>query len=88
MLLALHILVAIASVAYSSFIFFKPSEDGLKITYWLMFATLSSGTYLVIVSHARLVESCVSGILFVSIVSIGIVRATRKLAEVKKRINH
>jgi hypothetical protein len=80
MILVLHIAVALSSVVCSSLGFFIPSKFKLVATYILIGLTLISGTFLVITTHAPVLQSCVSGLVYVSIVSAGTLAMRRKLA--------
>jgi len=81
MILLFHIVVALTSLAYSGYLFFKPSKSGLNIAYALVAATLASGTYLV-VGSGHLVSACVSGLVYLAFVLPAIVAARNKLASI------
>lgn len=80
MILLLHILVALSSLIFSTLLFFYPTKLKLRVSYSLVVLTLTSGVYLVINSHSNLVQSCVSGLIYIGVVSVAIVSARRKLA--------
>lgn len=80
MLLAAHILIALASVGYTTYVFFVPSTAKLRASYALVALTIISGTYLAIANPAHILHTCVSGLLYTSIVSVGIAVTRRKLA--------
>jgi hypothetical protein len=80
MVLILHIAVALLSMVASGLAYFKPSHKKLHTSYSLVAATLVSGTYLVISSHSPLLESCLTGLLYLGIVFSGIIAAHYKLA--------
>lgn len=80
MLLLTHITIALASLLYTTYVYFSPSQTKLYVSYGLAGATLASGTYLVIENSAHLVSACISGIIYLSIVSFGIALARKKLA--------
>ncbi|TAH31632.1 hypothetical protein EYC59_06350 [Candidatus Saccharibacteria bacterium] len=81
MILATHIVIALASIAYTTYLYFRPSETGLKVSYSLVAATLGSGTWLVVSTHSPLLSSCLTGLLYLAAVTTGIALSTRKLAE-------
>jgi multisubunit Na+/H+ antiporter MnhE subunit len=83
MILITHILIAIASVVLATYLIVKPSKSLLNITYGLTAATLVSGTYLVVSTSAHLLQSCVTGLAYVGIVSVGLMTAHVKLTSVK-----
>jgi len=80
MLLVSHIIIALGSVLYSTYLFFAPSKRNLQISYGLVGLTLASGTLLVVMSGARVLSSCLSGLTYLALVSIGMVRAHYRLA--------
>ena len=80
MILITHILCAISSLAFVTFAFISPSRRKQKISQLLAGATLTSGTVLVITSHSNILQSCLTGIVYFSVVSVGIFAAERRLA--------
>jgi hypothetical protein len=80
MLVILHIITALISVAYSTYIFIAPSKTGLRINYALIGLTTLSGTYLIVSKPAHMLETCSVGLLYVGFVTVGVVVARRKLA--------
>jgi len=82
MILGLHIVIALASLVASSYIFFKPSQQGLSLSAWLTAATLSSGTLLAVLQSGRLVHVCVSGLIYTAITLALMLSARHKLAHV------
>ncbi len=82
MILAIHVGVALASIAWATFAFFRPSDLKIKGSYMLVFSTLASGTYLVVAMNASLLRTCLSGILYVAVVLALTLQARQKLAAV------
>lgn len=80
MIVLIHVLTAIASMAYTSYLFFRPSKGGLRTAYGLVGATLISGTYLVVSLNAQLLSACITGLIYLGAVTIGLVLANRRLA--------
>ena len=80
MVLITHIFLALASVAYTTYVFFTPSRAKLRFSYALVASTLATGTYLVVSTHAPMLQSCMTGLLYTGAVSIGLVSAHKKLA--------
>lgn len=80
MLLVTHILIALASVAYTTFVYFSPSRAKLLGSYGFLGLTVASGTALVIVTHAPMLQSCMTGLFYVGLTTVGIILASRKLA--------
>jgi hypothetical protein len=80
MLLITHISIAILSLLATSYTFFVPSRAKLHTSYGLTAATIISGTYLVISTHSPLLSSCVTGLVYLGIVTAGLIAAHRKLS--------
>lgn len=81
MVLVIHILIALASIVASGWAFLVPSKAKLRTSYTLVAATLASGTYLVLSTHTPLTQACLTGLIYLAIVSTGIALARRKLAK-------
>jgi hypothetical protein len=76
----LHVIIALASVILTTFTYFAPSIVKLRLSYVLVTMTLTSGFFLVWSEPTHMVQSCVTGIAYIGVVSIGIVAARRRLA--------
>lgn len=70
MIVLIHVIIALASVALASITFFKPSLKKLAVSYGLIIATVASGTYLLISTSSHILQSCLSGLFYVTVVSI------------------
>lgn len=81
MALILHIIIALASVALTTLLYFKPSRAWLSVSYALVIFTVVSGTYLIVSQPAHMVQACVSGLIYVGAISIGLVSVRKKLAQ-------
>ena len=80
MFLLLHVIIALGSVGYTSYLYFSPSKRHFYTAYGLIGLTLTSGTYLVISSHARILQSCLTGLAYIGVVMLGISAAHYRLA--------
>jgi hypothetical protein len=80
MILVLHIVAALSSLIVTTLAYMLPSKAKLHASYALMALTLASGTFLVVSSHAHLLQACTTGLVYVGAVSVGIVGVRRKLA--------
>lgn len=80
MLLVIHISSALASVAYATYLFVRPSGRKFAVNYGLIAATIASGTWLVVATHAPVLSSCMTGLLYVGVVTTATVAARYKLA--------
>ena len=80
MILISHILIALTSVAYATYVFFRPSLTKLGISYGLVGLTVASGTYLIVNAQGHMIESCTMGLLYIAGVSFAMVKAHARLA--------
>ena len=74
-----HILIASASIFYSAMAFIRPSNSKIYISAGLVAATLVTGTALVMSLHASLAQSCITGLVYLAVVSALIVSARYRL---------
>jgi hypothetical protein len=80
MMVLIHILAAIGSIAQATYVLLLPSKRKLFAGYGLVALTLGSGAYLVATTHARMLSVCVSGLAYVASVTVMLYAAKRKLA--------
>ncbi len=66
----IHVIIAILSIGIASLAFFKPSIKKLATSYGLVVATVASGTYLLILNPSNMLHTCLSGLFYVTVVSI------------------
>lgn len=83
MLLLLHIIIALSSVAYATYAYMRPSTTALHNTYILIAGTLGSGTILVITAPAHMIQACVSGIVYLVLVGAVTIATRSKLARLR-----
>lgn len=79
-MLVAHICVAVFGVLISSLLYARPSRAKYFMSLLSLTLTLMSGTVLVFTINANLAKTCLSGLLYVSFVSIMIYLARQKLA--------
>jgi|GEM_PF-2506137 len=79
-ILFFHVSIALAGIALSGLALLRPSSRLLKLSYTAIALTFASGTYLVIAGPAHLVSTCISGIIYLGVVSAGLVPARMRLA--------
>lgn len=82
MILVAHISIALASVAWSFYTYLLPSRTKLRLSSFLITATLVSGTALVLTADAPLVKSCLMGLGFMGLSLTGVLTARHKLIKV------
>ena len=79
MILLAHILIALSSFAYTTYLLVRPSHAKFRVNYALIALTLGSGAYLVVSTGAPMLQACVSGLAYVLIVAAGTVLAHVRL---------
>ena len=80
MLLVFHISIAIVSMAYTVYVFAKPSKNKLLVTYGLVGVTLLTGFALALSNPGHVVQTCEVGLAYLAFVLLGIFSARHKLA--------
>ena len=80
MFILIHVLIAISTLAYTSYLYFRPSPDKFNPAYWSLGSTIASGTALIFLSGANILKTCLTGLAFIGAVSVAIVAAKHKLA--------
>lgn len=80
MVLLLHIIIALTSLVFTTYLFFSPSKRKLQFSYGLVGLTVASGTILVVTQPAHLLQACVSGLVYISVVLAALALTRRKLA--------
>lgn len=83
MLLVLHIIIALSGIAFAGFAFLKPSGAKLRISYGLSALTISSGTLLIVSEPATMLRGCVTGLLYLAVVTAANVFTRQKLLVVQ-----
>ena len=85
MVVILHVLMALTSMAWTTFLLFAPTKQRFYISYALIGLTFVSGTYLVISTHAGLLRSCITGLTYLAIVAAGVLLARYRFARQEAR---
>jgi len=81
MILAFHIIVALASLAYTGYVFLFPSKQKLYAAYTLVALTVGSGTVLLIQNPGSMRQVCETGLSYLAVVTVGIILAHYRLAK-------
>ena len=84
MVLLIHILIAIASIAFSTYLFFSPSRAKFRASLGLVAATLASGFYLVASHPVQITRTCVTGLTYLGAVAMMMAFAHRKIVAQEK----
>lgn len=76
MVVLLHVIIALSSIALSSYLYFKPIKKAMKVSYGFIAGTVLSGSYLIVTRPAHMLETCTVGLVYLGIV-IGATLATQ-----------
>lgn len=82
-ILTLHILVALSSVALGSFLLARPARAKLLTNYGLIGLTVASGTYLIVATGKFMLSTCLVSLSYVLAVTVLSVVAERRFATQK-----
>lgn len=80
MLLITHIIIASLSLFVTGYTFLSPSQGKLHLSYSLVALTFITGTFLVIENPSHLTQTCLTGITYLVVVTVGLIADHRKLA--------
>lgn len=83
MILIVHILIALSSLIATAYAFVFPSQTKLNLSYVLIVLTVVSGTILVFSNPANMTRTCVTGLIYLAIMFVGIGAARHRLAQAK-----
>lgn len=70
MVILIHVIIALTSIIIATIGFFRLSLRVLAVSYGLIIATVSSGTLLLVISPSHILQSCLSGVVYLSVVSL------------------
>lgn len=85
MIVLLHVLIAFSSIAFTTYLYFRPSRRGFYAAYGLVATTLASGTYLVLSTHSPLLSACTSGLLYLGVVGTELAIVRHKFQDEKSQ---
>jgi len=86
MIITLHILIALVSMAITTVAFVRPTRRLLYINYGFIGLTIASGVYLTVLSPAHMIETCTVGLTYLAVVSVGTVLARVKLGKLAREV--
>jgi hypothetical protein len=66
MVILLHVIAALSSIALSGYSVIRPQKSRIRLSYILVGFTLGSGTYLIVSQHARMLQTCISGLVYLA----------------------
>ena len=81
MILLIHVLIALSSIVYTTYLFIFPVLSRFRVAYMLIGSTLITGTFLVISTHSNLLQACTTGLAYLGVVSFGIAVARKRLPD-------
>lgn len=84
-MLLLHIIIALSTVGISGFALISPNSNKLRLSYLLTLLTFITGGYLVVLSPAHLVSSCISGLVFLGVVGTMLFAANKRFAHLEEK---
>lgn len=80
MLILTHVVIAVLSIIYATYLFMFPSRRKLYTSYALVSFTVISGSFLAWSRPAHLTQTCISGLTYLGVVAVLLFAAHRKLA--------
>jgi hypothetical protein len=80
MIVILHVFIALTSTTLATYSYVRPTTSTLHASYSLVVMTLLSGFYLVYTTPGHMIQACMSGAAYLSIVTMITVLARRKLS--------
>lgn len=80
MIILIHVIVAVLGIILTTFGYFRPTERNVRLSYTFVALTIISGFYLVWSEPAQMLHTCMSGLAYLTVVSVGIFATRRKIA--------
>lgn len=87
MIILIHVIIALASIAVASYAFFSPSIKKILVSYGLIIATAASGSFLIVTASSNVLQSCLVGLSYVTAVSMVTVYAHLRLCKAATQEN-
>jgi ABC-type microcin C transport system permease subunit YejB len=87
MIIFTHVVFALLGLAQASYGMLFPSRGKVRATYLLTLATFASGIYLVWSTHAPLLEACLSGMAYLTLILAATFATRYRLAHVRVRVD-
>lgn len=80
MIILLHVIIAFSSIASATRGYIRPTNKNQQISYALIALTFVSGFMLVWSEPAQMLRTCLSGIVYLAVVTAGVLLTRRKVA--------
>jgi len=84
MIVLIHVVIALSSIVMATYGVFRPSKKSLHINYGLIGLTFASGTIVALTYHVGLVKTCSDGLIYLAVVTSGVLVSSKKLAKEKQ----
>ncbi len=84
MIVLLHVLIAVSSLALVTYTFFKPTHKIFFVSYGSILLTVVSGLYLVIIEPTRMLHTCEVGLIYLVVAVTATVMARVRLAKLNQ----
>lgn len=82
-MLIAHIIIAVSSLLISSSLLFKQSTKIFNVTYLLVASTLASGLVIVVMSPKHIISACISGLIYLAVISANLYIGNKKFSYAK-----
>jgi len=79
MIILIHVIIAISSIVIASFTFFNPTLKRLIVSYGFILGTVATGTYLLVSYPSHILQSCLSGLTYLTVITIATIAAHVRL---------
>lgn len=83
MIVILHVIIALASIAHITYAYARPTRKQLYTSYGFVSLTFLSGIFLVVSSPSHMIEACTVGLVYLGVMTLGIIATNAKLARIK-----
>ncbi|MBW3569161.1 hypothetical protein KY385_03480 [Candidatus Parcubacteria bacterium] len=87
MFVLIHVLIAISTLVYTSYLYFYPAPNKFTPAYWMLGFTIASGTLLIFTTGANILKTCLIGLAYIGAVCAVIILAKHKLASQQCRLD-
>lgn len=81
MILLTHIAIALAGLIVTTYTFFLPSQQGIRLAEMLVGLTVVSGVALIIVKPQNWAHVCLMGLIYVAVAAVGVYAAQKKVSK-------
>ena len=86
MIILIHVIIALSSIAIASLAFFKPTMKKLITSYGFIIGTIATGSYLLIAYPSHILQSCLMGLAYLMLVSAATVATHVRLIRATENI--